>query len=168
MLIDPHIHQWDPYRTPRVVSGRALLLRPLPRYPRPLRRLLPLADREFIGDPSFVLKPYLPRDYEADARGLDIEAVVHIEAEWKVRKHADSVAETRWVAALPLTRPRLGGIVVHADPREPDIAEVLDAHLSASPLVRGVRCSAASHPDPGVRDFTPLPHLLTDPAFLRG
>lgn len=168
VLIDPHIHQWDPYRTPRVVSGRARLMRPLPSYPGRLRRLLPMADREFIGDPSFVLKPYLPRDYEVDAKGLDVAAVVHIEAEWKVGKHADTVEETRWVAALPLTRPRLGGIVVHADPREPDVAAVLDAHLEASALVRGVRCSASHHPDQGVRSFTSEPHLLADPAFLRG
>ena len=39
--------------------------------------------------------------------------------------------------------PSLGAIVVHADPSEPEVADVLDAHLQASPLVRGVRCTAA-------------------------
>ena len=34
--------------------------------------------------------------------------------------------------------------------------------------MRGVRCVAAHHPDPGVRDFADQPHLLSDPAFLKG
>ena len=33
-IIDTHIHQWDPYTTPRHSAGLAKLFRPLPRIPR--------------------------------------------------------------------------------------------------------------------------------------
>jgi predicted TIM-barrel fold metal-dependent hydrolase len=59
-------------------------------------------------------------------------------------------------------------MVVHADPRFDDAGAILDEHLDVSPLVRGVRCVAAHHPDPGVRDFADQPHLLNDPGFLKG
>ncbi len=170
-LVDPHIHQWDPFTTPRVISARARLLRPLPRIPRLLQRLSPRAEREFVGDPTFVLKPYLPADYTADRDGLGVSSVVHVQAGWEGHRHLDSVDETRWVAGLPFgvdRAPDLGAIVVHADPREADVGAVLDAHLAADPRVRGVRCIAAHHPDPGVLRWIREPHLLTAPAFLHG
>ena len=82
-----------------------------------------------------------------------------------------SVDETRWVTSLPFGRdgaPTLGALVVHVDPRFDDAGAILDEHLDVNPLVRGVRCVAAHHPDPGVRDFADQPHLLSDPAFLKG
>jgi predicted TIM-barrel fold metal-dependent hydrolase len=170
-IVDPHIHQWDPLTTERVVSKEARLLRALPRIPRALRAALPQADREFAGDPHHLLKPYLPLTYRADAGEVPVSAVVHIEAAWPHAEHRDVVDETRWVTGLPFGRdgaPRLGAVVVHADPRWRDAAAVLDEHLAVSPLVRGVRASAAHHPDPGVRDFADGAGLYTDPAFLEG
>ncbi|MUL62977.1 amidohydrolase [Mycobacterium sp. CBMA 234] len=170
-VIDPHIHQWDPYATPRHVSGKARLLRPIPRIPRVMRYVSPQADREFIGDPHHILKPYLPGDYRRDADELPVGAVVHIEAGWKTSAHAEAVDETRWVSALPFGingAPRLGAIVAHADPRCRDIADVLDAHQAASPLVRGIRFSGTHHPDPGVRDFADKPGVFANRDFLNG
>lgn len=170
-IVDAHIHQWDPFTTPRIVSGVAKVVRRAP-FLRPLlKRILPRASSEFVGDPRYVLNPYLPADYVADASPLRVDAVVHIEASWKLKQEIDSVDETRWVSALPFGRdgaPKLGGIVVHADPSEPEVAEVLDAHLAASPLVRGVRYSAAFSSDPGVMNYGKSEHVLAEPAFLRG
>jgi predicted TIM-barrel fold metal-dependent hydrolase len=170
-VVDPHIHQWDPFTTPRLSSREARLMRPLTRVPRGLRAVMKRADREFVGDPHHVVKPYLPADYAADAGNVPVASVVHIEAAWVAGTPMDTVDETRWVTALPFGRggaPKLGAVVVHADPRWAEVGAVLDAHLEASPLVRGVRCSTAHHPDPGVRDFEEAPHLLADPAFVRG
>jgi L-fuconolactonase len=170
-VIDPHIHLWDPLTTRRAASGMASLFRPLPRIPRGLRWLAPKADREFIGHPHHVLKPYLPADYRADTGEVPIATVVHIEADWPHEEHRDAVDETRWVSALPFGQdgaPALGAVVVHVDPRFDDAGAILDEHLEVSPLVRGVRCSAAHHPDSKVRDFADQPHLLRDPAFLKG
>lgn len=170
-IIDPHIHQWDPLTTPRLTSREATLLRRLPAIPKAIRWLMPQADRHFIGDPRYVVKPYLPQDYRADAGDLPVASVVHIEAAWVTDDHLGTVDETRWVAALPFGHagtPRLGAIVVHADPRWNDIADVLDAHLAASPLVRGVRYSATFHDDPGVRSFADRAQVLDSADFVRG
>jgi predicted TIM-barrel fold metal-dependent hydrolase len=170
-VIDPHIHQWNPWTTPRQVSGLAKLLRPLPRIPRAVGMLAPRADREFVGHPHHILRPYLPPDYLRDTGSLPVRAVVHVEAGWHGNDPFTSVEETRWVAALPFGQagtPELGGIVVHADPRWPQVGEVLDAHLAASPLVRGVRHSLSHHDDAGVRSFEQDGAAVAGPAFLRG
>lgn len=170
-VIDPHIHLWDPLRTRRTTSTLARVLRPLPRIPRVLRWIGPQADREFAGHPHHFLKPYLPRDHRADSGEVPVAAVVHIEADWPRDERRDSVDETRWLSALPFGQggaPKLGALVVHVDPRFDDAGAILDEHLDVNPLVRGVRCVAAHHPDPGVRDFADQPHLLSDPAFVKG
>jgi predicted TIM-barrel fold metal-dependent hydrolase len=170
-VIDPHIHLWDPLTTRRAVTPLARVFRPLPRVPRAVRWLAPKADREFIGNPHHVLKPYLPSDYRADAGEVPVATVVHIEADWPRDERRDSVDETRWITGLPFGQegaPVLGALVVHVDPRFDDAGAILDEHLDVNPLVRGVRCVAPHHPDPGVREFADQPHLLNDPAFLKG
>jgi predicted TIM-barrel fold metal-dependent hydrolase len=170
-IIDPHIHQWDPFSTPSRVAREARLLRRVQRIPRWIARLQPQANREFVGEPHHVLKPYLPGDYRRDAGSLPVSSVVHIEASYPAPQHLDTVDETRWVTSLPWQRdgaPQLAALVVHVDPRWTDAAAVLDAHLEASDRVRGVRCSGANHPDRGVLSFSDRPHLLADPDFVRG
>lgn len=169
--IDPHIHQWDPLTTERVQSKEARLVRALPRIPRFMGAIAPKADREFVGHPHHILKPYLPDTYRGDAASVPVRKVVHIEVEWPAEKSMDSVGETEWLITLPFGRdgaPDLGAIIVAADPRWPDVGAVLDAHLAASPLVRGVRSKAAHHPDPGVRGFTDAPGLWRDPDYIKG
>jgi predicted TIM-barrel fold metal-dependent hydrolase len=154
-----------------VVSKEARLFKPFSRVPRGLNRLLPRADRVFVGDAHHVLKPYVPEVYVADADVLPVRQVVHVEAKRPHDPHLESVGETRWVESLPFGQgdlPRLGGIVVHVDPRWSDAGEVLDAHLAASDKVRGVRFSAARHPDKNVIDFCDTPGIWSDAAFLEG
>jgi predicted TIM-barrel fold metal-dependent hydrolase len=149
----------------------AHLLSRLPKIPRVLRWAANRRDREFIGHPHHILKPYLPTDYRTDADVLPVASVVHIEAGWPSDFTYDSVDETRWVSSLPFGQgrtPNLGAIVVHADPRCKDICSMLDEHMAVSPLVRGVRCIASHHPDAGIRNFTDTPSMLKDMAFLRG
>jgi predicted TIM-barrel fold metal-dependent hydrolase len=132
---------------------------------------VPRSGREFVGDPVHVINPYLPADYRADAGDLPVEAVVHVEAAWKDHSPTGAVGETSWLGSLPFGTgglPGLAAIVCRADPSDPKVGELLDHHLAASPLVRGVRCSGAHHPDPGVRSWTDRPALLSRPEFLRG
>ncbi|MFL6060256.1 MAG: amidohydrolase family protein [Marmoricola sp.] len=168
-IIDPHIHQWDPLTTPRVISGPAKVVNRLPLLTPVLTALVPRRDRQFVGDPVHVLNPYLPADYAADTGALPVEAVVHVEAGWQDHDVDGGGGETRWVDALPFAdqAPALGAIVFHADPREPGTPALLDRNLATSPRVRGVRCSAAHHPDPGVRPWGEE-DLLVQPDFLRG
>lgn len=170
-VVDAHIHQWDPFTTPRLVSGPAKVIRRAPFLAPLLMRVFPRSAREFAGDPQYLLNRYLPDDYAADAAPAPVAAIVHVEAGWQGKRPVDCVDETRWVASLPFGTsgmPSLDAIVVHADPAEPQVADVLDEHLRASPLVRGARCTAAYSPDPGIMDFANRPNLLSEPAFLRG
>ena len=96
-VIDAHIHQWDPFSTPRVVSGPAKVIRRVPMVEPILVRTFPRAARDFAGDPQYLLNTYLPGDYLADAGAVQVEGVVHIEAGWQGKRPADSVDETRWV-----------------------------------------------------------------------
>jgi L-fuconolactonase len=169
-IVDPHIHQWDPFTTPREVSVPAKVLRRLPMLRPAVLALVPRSGREFVGDPVHVLRPYLPADYRADAGDLPVDAIVHVEAGWKDHAALAGAGESAWVASLPFGSaglPTLGAIVCHADPRDPGTGGLLDRNLAASPLLRGVRCSAAHHPDPGVRSWNDE-GLLSRPEFLRG
>ena len=49
-LIDPHIHQWDPFTTPRKVSTVAKVVRRAPLVLPVLVRVFPRSNREFVGD----------------------------------------------------------------------------------------------------------------------
>lgn len=170
-IIDPHIHQWDPFATERVQSREARLVRALPRIPRFVGAIASKVDREFVGHPHHILKPYLPATYRDDTASVPVRKVVHIEADWPAGNHMDAVGETEWLATLPFGRdgaPDLGAIIVAADPRWPDVGAVLDAHVAASPLVRGVRSKAANHSDPGVRSFADAPGLWRDPDYIKG
>ncbi len=174
-IIDAHIHQWDPFTTPREASRLAPLYA---RAPRLLELLLPLlaprADRELVITPRHVASRYLPETYAADAAdtvasvGVPVEAVVHVEASWH---GPDPVDETRWLETLPFGEdgvPRLAGIIANADPRAQDIGRVLDDHLASSGRMKGIRLCAAWHADPGVKNFVDSEGLLASPGFLRG
>lgn len=168
-IIDAHIHQWDPFATPRDFSALAKLFRLLPVPVDAAKRLAPRRDREFVGDPVAYLRPYLPFDYRADAGNAPIEVIAHIEVEWSQPGPLGKAGETAWVAGLPLeAAPRLGAILAGGDPADPGFADLLDAHAAASPLLRGIRTMVAHHPDPGVRSFTDAPGKLTTKEFLDG
>lgn len=171
-IIDPHIHQWDPLTTPRMVTP---LVRVLGRYPRLLDKaaavLFPRKALEtLVGRPDYVLRAYLPADYQKDATGTGISTVVHVQADWHGKRPMDAVDETRWLAGLSFgsDAPRLGAIVAHADLCSSSAAPVLDAHLAASPLVKGIRHMAAWHADCGVHSWARRDGLFGEPDFLRG
>ncbi|RJO72319.1 hypothetical protein D5S18_24545 [Nocardia panacis] len=169
-IIDAHIHQWDPFTTPREFSAIARAMRVLPLPESAAVRLGRRRDREFVGDPAAFLRPYLPADYRADAAGVPVDTVAHIEVQWAAEDPVAEADETGWVARLPFDRegPELGAIVASADPAEPRFAALLDAHLAASPLVCGIRTMVAHHPDSGVRSFTKVENALTTKEFLAG
>ncbi|MFF2088464.1 amidohydrolase family protein [Nocardia sp. NPDC058176] len=165
-IIDAHIHQWDPHATPREFSTMAKLMRYIPLPVDVVAKLAPRRDRQFVGDPTAYLNPYLPADYRSDLGTTPVSSIVHVEVEWAGSK-AD---ETRWVASLPfgVDTPALAAILGSADPAAADFAAVLDAHQSASPLFRGIRTMVAHHPDPDIKSFAAHDGALTAPAFLTG
>ncbi|MFI9506626.1 amidohydrolase family protein [Nocardia sp. NPDC052566] len=169
-IIDAHMHQWDPFTTPRDFGPLAKLFRFLPLPIDMAMRLGPRRDIQFAGDPSAYLHPYLPSDYRADAADTPVAAVAHIEVEWAAKEPLAKADETAWVARLPFDDggPELGAILGSADPAAPGFAAVLDAHLAASPLFCGIRTMVAHHHDPAVRSFTKTESVLTTGEFLDG
>ncbi|AXI03288.1 amidohydrolase family protein [Aquirhabdus parva] len=170
-IIDPHIHQWNPYHTPHKA---ALLVKLLGRFPRLMDRTarlaLPQATIDFIGLTEGALSPYLPANYMKDSAPFAVEAVVHIEADWHHHHGLGVVEETAWVSKLPFGHghtPKLGAIIGKADPLSPHFDDILKGHIAASPLFRGIRCMAAHHSDPGVHGFSAYPHIYTNPIFLK-
>lgn len=177
-IIDSHIHQWDPFTTPRTASPLAPLYRIAPRL---LAALIPLmiskGDREMIRTLENAARPYLPADYARDvagvpdAVGVPVESVVHVQADWKTKEPLGPADETAWLETLPWGRdghPRLAGIVGHADPRQPHFAQLLDAHAAASARFRGVRAMTTWHPDKGVTRYAAEPGVLCSRDFLTG
>ncbi|WP_183093735.1 amidohydrolase family protein [Nocardioides stalactiti] len=174
-IIDTHIHQWDPFTTPREASRVAPLYK---RAPRLLERMKPLlldqGARELIHTAAHVARPYLPEDYGTDvagtvaAVGVPVKAAVHVECGWH---REDQSEETAWLDGLPFgqgTAPELVAIVANADPRRPDFPQVLDAHARASTRFRGIRSMGAWHPDKGVKSWTDGEGVLRSTAFLNG
>ncbi|WP_460729957.1 amidohydrolase family protein [Nocardia heshunensis] len=169
-VVDAHIHQFDPLTTPREFSALARLFRYVPVPIDLVKRIAPRKDREFVGDPTPFVHPYLPRDYQADVGDVPVEAIVHIEVEWNGKGPLAQAEETRWVASLPfgVDTPALGAIMGAGDPTAPDFAALLDAHQAASPRFRGIRARVEQHPDPAVRAMGRGPGILASPAFLNG
>ena len=171
-IIDSHIHQWDPFTTPHPTSAMAKVNRLAPWFIDFLfARVVPTKTREFIRTTEHVLKPYLPDVYAADVAPLTVEGVIHVQADWQGKGPMGPVGETRWLATLPFGEgglPRLLGIVAYADPRTDYFADVLDAHLEASPIVRGIRCMGAWHPDKNIHAYADREGMFRQPEFLRG
>lgn len=170
-IIDPHIHQWDPYHTPHAA---ALAVKLFGKHPRLLDRMVRLLNPkpiiETIGLTEHITAPYLPTHYKQDIAHYQVEQVVHIEAGWHEHKGTGVVNETRFVASLPFQAHdlALGAIVATADPRRKDFKKLLQLHQEASPKFRGIRKMASVHPDKGVHAWADEPHLYLNKKFLKG
>ena len=104
-LIDAHHHLWD------LSLGKHPWLRDAKR------------DEMVFGDPTPLMRNYLPPDFRADAERQNLVASVHVEAGWDP---ADPVGETRW-----LERP--GGPTWPADRfRRPRSAAQAGSRVGAS------------------------------------
>ena len=96
------------------------------------------------GDYGALRRSYLPQDYRADAKPLQIVSTVHVEAEWD---NADPVGETRWLAGLREQTGLPSVAVAHA-PLDRDAAASVLAAQAAFPFVRGIRHKPAAAPSP--------------------
>ncbi|KAF1019636.1 MAG: hypothetical protein GAK29_03848 [Acinetobacter bereziniae] len=170
-LIDPHIHQWDPYSTPHAAAFAVKLLGQRPFLLDKMVRLVKPKDLiETVGLTKHITRPYLPQDYKNDLQHYAVEQVVHIEASWAKHKGKGVVGETEFIESLPFNEDtvKLGGIVATADPCDSNFKKILKLHQKASKRLRGIRRMAAFHEDKGVHNWTDTPHLYTQKKFLKG
>lgn len=151
-IIDPHIHLWDPYTTPRLISPLTKLLGKFPKVlDRVVKMAMPKATINFVGKSKYVCYPHLPDIYHRDTGKYKIDGYVHIQAGWVAKKTLDLVGETEWLMTLDDSP-----IAIVAEARLSDLdtlESLLDAHAKASPLFKGVRDMLACHSDKGVMDF---------------
>lgn len=170
-IIDPHIHQWDPYNTPHAAALAVKLFGNHPKLlDRMVRLLKPRDAIETIGLTQHLTAPYLPANYKKDAGHYEIEQIVHVEASWHDHKGTGVVNETRFIAGLPFDQHtiQLGGIVATADPRQKNFKQLIELYREASPKFRGIRKMAAVHSDKGIHAWTDEPHLYRNKYFLKG
>lgn len=169
--IDTHVHFWDPNKTPRAVTPLVKLFGFSPRLTDAVARLaFPTDALRFYGHPRYITRPYLPEDYKDDAREHHIAGVVHVEAGWICKTPMDAVNETKWLTSInnKLTVP-IKAIVAHADLSiGRDVNEILDAHLQASNLVRGIRQVLLWHPDKNVHSLTDHGSVMEDAKWRSG
>ena len=174
-IIDPHIHQWDPYTTPH---RAALLVKLLGKYPKIMdkvaRSVMPKSLMDTLGLSDYALSAYLPEHYSADVtadlRDYQVAQVVHVEASWHDHKATGVVGETHWVKQLPFTQHgiQLAGIVGTADFKHRQFKNILAKQQAETPLLKGLRRMASHHPDAGIYQWADEPHLYRNPKFLKG
>lgn len=118
-IVDSHVHWRDPGNNPyQLIMGEV---------PEPGQ------EREGIQ-----AKTYLPEQYFDNASTVNIDGVVHIEAEWDL---SDPVGESRWLSniqAAGMLDDRALAIVGFADLLDPKVHTVLETH-AGFPLVKGIR-----------------------------
>ncbi|MEM8924229.1 MAG: amidohydrolase family protein [Actinomycetota bacterium] len=160
-IIDPHVHYWDPYTTPRQVTPLVKLFGRWPRVLDRVGRLLtptPLVD--FVGDPVHALNPHLPADLQASAGRHPVEGIVHVEAGWEGKGPLGPVGETEWLDGLDDPPLAIVGHATLDDPRS--LVTQLDAHAAASPRLRGIRDMLSAHPDKRIHSWTDAGRIAGD------
>lgn len=118
-VLDSHIHLWDlselyyDWLTDKIATDDA------------------------IGDYKQICnRNYLPSDFLRDLPSAQQVIAVHLDC---ALGHADPVEETEYIANLAKSNPWIGAIVGRADLTDLRFEEVLDRHMAASHLFRGVR-----------------------------
>ncbi|MEM8856794.1 MAG: amidohydrolase family protein [Chloroflexota bacterium] len=168
-IIDPHIHYWNPYTTPRSVSGVVKLLG---RFPKICDAVInfgfPKATINYFGSADQFVNPFLPEIYfeQAGKYRERLKGVVHIQADWQAKKPLDYANETVWLDSLD--RPPLA-IVGEARLNDLDnLDALLDAHEKASQRFRGIRDMLAYHPSASIHNFNEAEDTVRTDAFKEG
>ena len=164
-IIDPHIHLWDPYTNPKLVSP---LVKLLGRFPKVLdkvtRAVMPKTSVEFVGLADYVLQRHLPEIYHQDTGKYEVKGYVHIQAGWETKKPLGVVGETEWLMSLDKKPLAIVGEAHLHDLKNLDA--VLEAHAKASPQFRGIRDMVAE--GKGVMEFKGINKPLQSDDFKKG
>ena len=96
-----------------------------------------IATDDSIGDYTQICnRNFLPPDFLKGLPPGQPVIAVHLDC---ALGHADPVEETEFVASLAKTYPWIGAIVGRGDLTDPRFEELLDRHMAASHLFRGIR-----------------------------
>lgn len=103
----------------------------------------PIAFR--YGDYSAIRRPYLPKDFRADAEPFIVDASVYVEAEWR---RDDPIGEMDYISKLRQAEGLPSVAVAQAWLDRADCAAVLESH-AAREFVRSVRHKPRANQKPG-------------------
>jgi predicted TIM-barrel fold metal-dependent hydrolase len=145
-VVDAHHHLWD------LSQGR---------YPWLQEEYDPRSF--FLGEYAAFCKNFLPDDYRAVSRGVNVVATVHVEAE---RDRAEQVAETAWLHEIHARYGLPNAVVAHVWFDRPETEERLLEHLRY-PLVRGIRSKPVTSRGPA-ESVRGQRGTMQDEAWLRG
>ena len=164
-IIDPHVHFWDPYTTPRTVSP-LLKLNCWPGLQDLVAKVAtPAGAAEFVGKRDYIVAPYLPEQHRFCELEHTLRGVVHVEAGWHDHSPLGAAGETRWLDSL---NPPPLGIAGRVDLRADDLPQLLAAHRAASSRFVGVRDMLAHSPLPGVMNWHEDSRAVLRDDFRRG
>lgn len=173
-IVDSHVHLWDPLRGAPDSGGSAELYRDDPETAlRTFAEHTPSQHQAIVLAPETMLGAYLPKNLTQDSArpgrpvSSSVTGLIHVQSG---RAWEEPVAETAWLSTLTEqpSESSVVGIVALADPRRPDVADLLDRHAEASGRLCGIRLMTTWHPDPGVVSAAEAPGILSTPKFLNG
>lgn len=119
-FVDTHVHFWD-LDDPRLTYSW----------------LAPGVDHPILGDIDAIKFPlYAGEELRRETESANVSKAVHVQAAIGT---ADPVDETRWLQEQADSTGFPHAIVAYADLKDPDVDRVIEQHLEASPLMRGIR-----------------------------
>jgi predicted TIM-barrel fold metal-dependent hydrolase len=135
-FVDTHVHFWD-LEHPKLAYSW----------------LAPDAIHPILGNIDEIKHPLFDGEaYKQEIAGANVTKAVHVQAAIGI---ADPVDETRWLQEQAENTGFPHAIVAYSNLKDPGVERELEAHLEASPLMRGIR------------DFSEGDYLV-DPDFERG
>ena len=117
-----------------------------------------------VADRSPIRRDHLDGDYRQAAACLDVIGTVHLDGGFDP---ADPVGETRMVDRIARKAAFPNAIVGQVVLDRPDAGDLIQAHVAASHLVRGIRHIVAWHADPTLT-YIDRADMLDDPDWRRG
>lgn len=144
-VVDPHIHLWNREKL---------------HYP-----WMAHAGGNFMGPCEAILKTHEVADFLADAQGVEVLKVVHVDA---AHDPSEPLKETQWLQSLADAPGGPGlpqAIVAYADLSLPEVERLLAAHAEHR-HVRGIRQTLNVHPNP-TYDYVGR-HFMREPQWRRG
>ena len=136
-IVDPHMHHWK--------------LTAHPWYPVFTEPGAAGPEHDLgLGDPTAILRDYLPDDYVRDSAGVGVTATVHVSATNRPRAYLD---ELPWIASLAEEHGLIQAVIGSMEPTlsAAEMEADLDAQ-AASPLLRGLRILTGFDPgNPAIR-----------------
>lgn len=127
-----------------------------------------------MGSIKYLIKPYLPEDYQNDIAGNNVKAVVVYPYSWKFKNEVELADEAKFIDQLyknksSLTSVELGAIIGNARLEfTDDLQQLVDAYRQASSTFVGIRDMLDWSDDPKANNHARKKDISKDKQWLKG